>query len=361
MKFKQFGLWLLVGASILALYLISGYMTFTYTISAQGIIYPQQEWELAHTADGNLIQSLKNHYDNTTSSYSVTEFQRGDLASFTLLEDIFLREHIAQGDTIARLHSLTEMGRLVELEGELERQHRLLAFYASGEKPQQVQVAREIMQRAQTGYETQKAINQRNRELFERRHIAREEFEISENNYLIAYQNLAIARSEYEAITSGAKPEQLDLIKAAIHTLEAQIEHLQQLMASFTIYSPISGTLLRKQELLSSSNAILRVADVSAYIILIPIEIYQLEFLKKGQEVEIVLPHMGHNTTAIIYDFDNSVQMLNQRQHIFVRALVEPESASGLFPFMRVDANIKSDAVSLMEYIRRFSNEVYNN
>lgn len=361
MKFKQLSPWLLSAILIVVIYLASGYITFTYRISGQGIIYPEKEWVLARTTDGNLINSLRNNYNNTISQYSVTEFQRGDQASFQIFDHIFGKDKVQQGDTVGMIASVTEQGRLLELKGELDRQKKLLAFHASGEKPQQVQVAYDIMQRALQQYQIQKSISQRNSILFERGHIAEEEYEISENQYQISRQNYIIAQSEHEAMLSGAKAEQLDLISISIGALEDQLRHLEQLISSFTIRSPITGSIIKKQESNLGEETIIRIASLSSYLLLIPVEIYQLPYLKKGQGVEISTPQWGSPVQATIYDFDNSIQMLNQRQHVFVRAEIGPEAVKQLLPHMRVNVHIKSESVSLMEYIRRFANEVYNN
>jgi hypothetical protein len=360
-KIKQIAVWLLPLILLSTIYLAYQYLTFSYTITAQGIVYPYREWTLAKTADGNLINSLKNNYNNTITNYTVTEFQRGDMAEFSIREEIFRKAYIEKDDTIGLISSNTEVRRLLELEGELNSQHMLLAFYASGEKPEEVQVAYDKMILARQQYETQDKINQRNKILFERGHIPAEEYEISENEFLISYQNYLIARSQHEALLSGAKSEQLDYIRANISSLEQNIAHLKGLIDAFTITSPISGKIIRKQGMNSEFDAILRVADTTRFVVIIPVELYNIPYIEPGQMIDIISPMNGQPIPATVVNFDSSVQTINQRQHIFVSALVNAQDAIGIFPDMRVDARIPSGPINLNDYVRRFLNEIYNN
>jgi hypothetical protein len=360
-KIKQIAVWLLPLILLSTIYLAYQYLTFSYTITAQGIVFPYREWTLAKTADGNLINSLKNNYNNTITNYTVTEFQRGDMAEFGIREEIFRKAYIEKDDTIGLISSNTEVRRLLELEGELNSQHMLLAFYASGEKPEEVQVAYDKMILARQQYETQDKINQRNKILFERGHIPAEEYEISENEFLISYQNYLIARSQHESLLSGAKSEQLDYIRANISSLEQNIAHLKGLIDAFTITSPISGKIIRKQGMNSEFDAILRVADTTRFVVIIPVELYNIPYIEPGQMIDIISPMNGQPIPATVVNFDSSVQTINQRQHIFVSALINAQDAIGIFPDMRVDARIPSGPINLNDYVRRFLNEIYNN
>jgi len=360
-KIKQIVVWLLPLIFFSIIYLAYRHLTFSYSITAQGIIYPYQEWKLAKTSDGNLINSLKNNFNNTITNYTVTEFQRGDMAEFSIKNEIFHKAYIEKDDTIGHISSNREVRRILELEGELNSQQMLLTFYASGEKPEEVQVAYDKMILARQQYETQDKINQRNKILFDRGHIPEEEYEISENNFIISYQNYLIARSQHEALLSGAKSEQLDYIKANISSLEQNIAHLKGLIDAFTITSPISGKIIRKQGMNSEFDAILRVADTTRFVVVIPVELYNIPYIEPGQMIGIISPVNGEHIPASVVNFDSNVQTLDQRQHIFLSALINAQDASGLFPDMRVDVRIPSGPINLNDYFRRFMNEIYNN
>ncbi len=342
---------------------IANKFEYTYTISSKGLIYPSQEWVLARTSDGNLVNSLRDNYHNTISEYTVTEFQRGDLAGFILMPDLFQRQYISKGDTIGIMSSQTERRRHSELTGELMRQRKLLSVYASGERPQDISIAYERMVLARTEYETQKRITERNQVLFERRHIPEEEYEISEKEYAVKKQNYLIARNQYEALQAGAKQEQLDFISSNIQAIEKQIEMLEELMGTFVITSPISGKIIRQQgNNGSTTDALIRVASTDNYVIMVPVNLYQVPHLSAGQKLSFQSHRDRRIYTATITGFDNAVQMIDGRQKLFVIASIDNNiDDMSFYPNMLKDVTISSEPLSLREYLLRLVNEVYNN
>jgi multidrug efflux pump subunit AcrA (membrane-fusion protein) len=364
-KTNKLFFWLPLLLLFIPLALTYNSINLTYTISSKGILYPAQEWVLYRTADGNLINSLKDNSTNSITQYSVTEFQRGDLGSFTITPGTFSRDFVEKGDTIAFLASYSERKRYVELQGQLNMQQKLLSVYASGEKPDAIKIASERINLAKQEFETQKRITERNSILFEKAFIPEEEYEISLNELNIRKQNYIIAESEYEALTSGAKQEQLDYIHANIDALEQQLDQIREFLSHFTITSPISGRISKKQgrDIDAMYETILRVTDSEKYILIIPVDVYNLPYLKAGQK--IYFSTMLNNTVveSIVVNIDNSIQMLNGRQKIYLTALVDAnnELASQLYPNMVVDVSIPSKNITVKNYISRLVNEVYNN
>ncbi|MFP4367872.1 MAG: hypothetical protein ACLFQA_12325 [Bacteroidales bacterium] len=346
---------------VLVLVLIMN-VSLNYSISSQGILYPGEEWTLERTPDGYLINSLKDNYNNSISDYTVTEFQRGDLARFILAPGIKEKEIINKGDTIGHISSQNEIRKKIELLGELEKQRVLLSVYASGERIEEVNIAYEMMILAKQTYEAQDRINERNRKLSERGHISEEEYEISETEYNKARQNYLIAQSEYQAMLSGAKQEQLEYVQASIAALEQQIDHIDELINSLIITSPIRGRIIRQQGTSGINETIVRIAGLSDYILIVPVDVHNRSWLEVGQQVNFQ-PHAGTDSyRGSISRFDNSAQILNGRQKVFVTAKVEhPGSDHNFYPNMLVEVNIPSKPLSLLEYISRLINEVYHN
>ncbi len=362
MKNRNF-LWLPVLLLAVPLAYIAKSLEFNYSISSKGILYPAREWTLSRTADGNLINSIRDNRNNSVAQYSVTEFQRGDMASFSIRPEIYARDTVFKGDTIGNILSQNEQGRYIELQGELSLQKKLLSVYSSGEKPGEINIARERINLARQEHETQLRITERNKILFEKAYIPEEEYELSQNELAIKKQNYLIAESEYEALVSGAKQEQLDYVLANIESLEQQLKHIEKLISDFTITSPVTGKIIKQQgrEVSSDYESILKVADTENYIMIVPVDIYNLPFLDIGQEILFTHP-TGKEYTAYISDIDNSSQLINGKQKIFLTALVEAGADEKSFhPNMVVEISIPSGNIPIQQYFSRLVNEVYNN
>ncbi len=354
--------WLLVLVLLIPVLYAYNRVELIYSISSRGILYPGKEWVLSRTADGNLINSLKDNFHNSITEYTVTEFQRGDLANFVVQPGVFQKPYVQKGDTIASISSQTERRRKTELMGELERQQRLLTVYATGERIQDINIAYQRKILALNEFETQQRISERNKVLFGRGHIPEEEYEISVNELNIKEQNYLIAQTQYEALKSGAKPEQLDLVKANIESITQQIGQLEELMDAFTITSPISGKIVKQQGANGTYEAILRVAQTDSYVLMVPVDVYHLPYIQAGQQLHFRTPGSREVFSARIAGFDNAVQMLDGRQKIFITAFTDMSTdALRFYPSMLVEVTIPSEPISVKEYLLRMVNEVYNN
>lgn len=362
MKLKNNIIWLLALLIIVAIALALNKYKFKYSISSKGLLYPGKEWVLSRTTEGNLINSLKDNIHNSISEYTVTEFQRGDFASFSIFEDVFEKGFVEIGDTIGIINSQNERRRKIELLGELERQKKLLSVYSSGERDEEVNIAFESMVLARQEMEAQKPITERNRIMFERAHISKEEYELSVNEYNTRKQNFLIAQSQHQALLSGAKKEQLEYVEAHIAALEKQINHMEELMEAFILTSPVKGKIVRQQGVVNNYETLLRVAATDHYVLMVPVDIYNLPFISIGQEVLFSLDAESEVYEGKIMGFDNAAQMINGRQKIFVIVLIEYAiDDPGLYPNMMVDVAIPSEPLTARAYIARLINEIYNN
>ncbi len=333
----------------------SFYIEVPYIINTKGIIYPQKEWKVRSSSDGIIKSELKDYSNNTISQYSVLEFQRGDFAEFRLNNDIFKKKKINKGDTIGIINSNEEIRRLVELKGDLESKEQLLNVYLAGAKAEELEVANKKLTLAQQEYSTQKIITDRNRTLHEKKYISDEVFELSLNQYKKKLHEYEIAKAEYKALASGAKPEQIAYLRSNISAIEAQISQLHERVKAFSVLAPFSGILLRQHNY-NNEEVILKIADVDNYIAVFPVELSLLQYIKIGQPVQLVSETKNKEYNASVISFDNRVQMINFRQNIFVTAKLEKtdNQTNTLIPNMVVNANIDCGKITVFEYVKRF-------
>lgn len=362
MKSKKILIWLPAIFLIFPFSVLVNNFELTYSLSSKAIIHPIEEWTLSRSETGNLINSLKDYRHNSIKEYSVTEFQRGDHANFFIIPEILEKDYLRKGDTVGMMISQFEKRNIIELQGQLLSQRKLLEVYSSGEKPENIEIAKERKILAEQELEIQERITERNRVLYERAYISEEEYELSLNEYYIKKQNFLIAESTFNALSAGAKKEEIEYVEANIESIVAQIQQLDNMVDNFTIVCPINGKLIRDQKAVIGYDAILRVADLTKLVLLIPIDTYNIPNLFLGQEVEFNDSSGKISYTAEIVSFDNSAQMLNGKQKIFVTAITHdlPENHK-IYPNMLVDVTIESETISLVTYISRLINEIYNN
>lgn len=340
--------------------LFAALVKLPYVIHTKGVIYPSKEWTLTKAAEGQMAFSMKDHFNNSVSHYGITEFQRGDHGEFVLHQDVFSQPRIHQGDTIGLIRSNEEQTRYIELLGELENQKKLLEVYTSGGRKQDVAVAREMMELAQKEYQAQEKLMVRSEKLFQQNVIPRQEYELAQNEYEIKRMAVEIARSEYQAVTAGAKPQEIDLVRSQIRAIQAQLDQLENRLNSFTILSPFSGMIIRERQLVVTEQVFIRIADDSSFIVVFPVEVHQLPYIREGQKVELVPENVAEPVLATVAQIGNSVQMINRRQNVFVTAILD-DHLPHFLPGMLVRAEVDAGTITLREYAARMINTIYSN
>lgn len=359
MKIKHIAIVLALVLIVLALFWLPA-IQISYKIRSQGMVYPVREWVLSKADNGLLVHTLHDHYHNTLAHHAITEFQRGDHGEFLLHPGVFASARISHNDTIGFLRSNEEQRLLIELQGQLEVNRRLLQSYAAGERPEDVSIARERMLLAEKEYETEKKLMERADGLFREEVISKQDHELAQNQYQIKQMSLQIARSEYLALQAGAKPEQLELVRAEIRALESQIEQVSNRLSAFTIKAPFDGIILREGPELSTSETILRLADDSSFIVMLPVETYQLPYLQRGQTIILTPENRASPATAVIETIGNSVHLINRRQHVFITASLH-QGPPHILPRMLLQAEIDTGKISLREYAARITKTIYAN
>ncbi len=345
---------------LLILAVVAVYVEIPYNINTRGVVVPVSEWRLDRLGDGTILNTKKDNLNNRISYYSVLEFQRGDHAEFVMNPGILDGYRVEKGDTVGRIRSFEEERRLLTLQSQLEEQRRLLGISLSGEKEQAINAAREKLLLAEKEYDTQQRLVARMKTLWEMNVIADEEWELALNEYLIKEQNVSIARSEMEIVSTGAKPEEQALIRSNINSFERQIEQTLERIDAFNILAPVSGTVIRQQTPEIDVESIIRVADLNRMIVTLPVELFQLVYIENGNHVNLRINSGRRNYSARIIGIDNTVQFINQKQNVFLTAVVE-EEPQRFMPNMLVQAEIVCGEVSAWDYFKRMFKVVFEN
>lgn len=351
---------ILVILALTVIMAVAYYVEIPYNIRTKGIVMPVREWRIERLSDGTILNSQINNLSNRITYYSVLEFQRGDHAEFLINEKVFTASMINPGDTIGYIRSYEEERRLLGLQTALAEQEGLLRVSLSGEKQEEINAAREKLVLAEQEHETQKRLMARMESLWENGVIAEEAWELARNDYLARRQNVNIARSVLEMVSTGAKPEERDLIETNINSYKRQIEQTENRIAAFNILAPISGTIIREQRTNPDSEPIIRVACMDSMIVTLPVEFYQLPYINNGSVVNVRINSRRTVYPARIINIDNTIHYLDRRQNIFVTAVVE-NNPERFMPNMLVQAEIVGGRISMRDYLTRMFKVVFEN
>jgi hypothetical protein len=342
----------LVSIILIAVFLIP--TKIPYNISTAGVVMPVKEWSLSRTQGGDLVSTLKDNRTGKLSAFSISVFQRGNEARFQLNPIVYHLPYLREGDTIATMYSNKDEERLVNLQGDLEVQHSELRFHNSGQKTYDVEAIANRIAVAKQELETQRSITTRTEALYKDSLISRQQYELALNLLRVRELDVKTAEANYASAKSGGKPEQIQLVQARINAIEQQIEQIRNGMKNQTLIAPIGGAVIHKKAPIaqSSEDLLLSIADTSAFVVVLPVEYIEKEYVEPGQEVEMAIQGTTHIATGKIISIDNTVQIVDGRQALFVTAVCDEKNLP-LVPGMILKTNVLCQPITISQYAAR--------
>lgn len=334
----------------------------TYTVRGRGLVMPLEEWVLFQGSGGHLFHIHENHLDGVVGEFGVSEIQRGDVVQYLFDESLIKAGRIQRGDTLARVTSSNIQLQIVELEGELAYQKSLLAAHKAGERPEDIRVAEGRIELARQELQTQQLLTDRVVRLYEEEVVPEQEVEISLNELRVKEHALDIAQAQYSALRAGRKPEDLQVIRSTISSLKTHIDQLKKHIEAFHLVSPLTGKVVRdRSPLWENNDVVLRIADVSSYVVLVPVDHSEVAYLTIGQAVRIESLSTANAISGKLFSIDKTIRLINNRPKIFLTVLVTEDKDPELLRNMMVDVQIDCGSVTAWEYLLRLTRTVYHN
>lgn len=318
------------------------------------VIKPWKQWELNRSADGKIHSVLRDHVSGSIQSYSVTEFQRGDVVEFARKKGLAPNSRVEKGDTIGFLFSNEEQLKLIELEGNLEVLKAEYNFFTTGQKPEDIEKSRRELNLARQQLETQQKLMIRSENLYKDSIIPIEQYEIDQNELKVKEIALSIAEARFESARTGEKREQSAMIKSKIDAISLQISQIRRRLNYFTILSPVSG-ILAIDHIPPIENAetesILKIYDNEKMIGIAPIRLSERPFFDIGNEVRI----KAEDKSGRIIGFDNVVRENWIESSIFL--LAELNGDKDLVPGKMVQVTAQGKELNLKDYFTAIFNK----
>jgi len=324
-----------------------------YSIEVPGKVLPQKEWILSKTDNGMIVTQLINNITGINEDFFVTQFERGDAVQF----EFFKSENyfsVSKNDTIGIIHSNEINRRLVQLQGKLAETKASLKSNLTGNKSSIIKAAKEKLAFEIEKSTGQKKILARLKAMHEKNLISTEEYEIAQNASNLNDINISIAEAQFEAVKTGEKPEQIQIINSQIFSIENEIIILEKRLRNFMIISPIDGTVNQ----IAKNDTILFVADTSGYVIVMPINIREKEYLAKDISIDLQLPYNKNIIEAKYFGMDNKVQIFNHTQVVMIKAIVD-KNKLGFLPGMYLQCTLHLGSISIKERINKIFRSIF--
>lgn len=148
---------------------------------------------------------------------------------------------------MASMFSNQDHEQLVQLQGQLDVQMAELKLINAGQKSADVEGITNQMALAKQELATQRLLTKRTKSLYQDSLTSLQEYEMAVNQLRVRELNVRLMEANHKSATTGGSPEQLQVIRSQINSLQQQIKQIKNSLKDLTLVSPVSGTVLLKK------------------------------------------------------------------------------------------------------------------
>lgn len=345
----------LVSIAVAALIFLFLPIRFPSRVSTQGKVLPVRSWVLLRGTDGQLVSTYTDYLQGSVQNFTVAQFEQRDAIRFSLNDTLLREGRVHAGDVIGSLYSGFASRQLSRLAGSLAAERALLRSLVTGERISQVEEAERVLDRARIQEEQQRVVVERTRQLVGSGAVSRQELEMAESNLRVYGQNVLIAEAQLRSARTGVKEEQADLVRTRIRNLEEEISSLRMQARDQTVYTPISGSILKTP----SIDTLLVVTDTTAHVVYIPVPLKHYRYVAVGQRARVETLRRGVFATGRIIRRDPFVHVLNGQQVMTVVTLIDSATVVDFYPGLQSACRIETGLVTPLQYLRRFAGYLF--
>jgi hypothetical protein len=309
-------------------------------------VNPIQKWLLTKGVEGQIVSKIIDFESSVSKDYSVVQFERGESMNFKMDYSIMSKSSVVKGDTIGIIQSSKLQERLAELEGTILITQSDLAAKSTGEKSELIDEATNRVKFGDAKIIEKKRLYERAEELFNKEYISKEEQENALWNFKQAVIENEINKAQLQALMTGRKSEELQILKSAITSYNKEAQLLRKRLKDFVITAPIHGEIIKR----FSQDTLLTVNNTSQLILTAPLRYENKYYLTEGDSVSILIKSSSEEIRGKLVSISKEVRNLNSAQVLYVNILVD-SSYTELIPGLLIQGEIILPKVTIKEFL----------
>jgi multidrug efflux pump subunit AcrA (membrane-fusion protein) len=194
----------------------------------------------------------------------------GKLVHFPVKEG----QRVARGEVIAQLRQDEFAARLKIAQGQLDQARAGLRALRSGDRPEQQRRLEAQVRAAEAKLANAQAERDRNQRLLRTNSVSREEADVTETNYRVAWEDFQAARKMLEKGTVG-RVEDIEAREAEVRGLEGQVVQANLQLEDTTLRAPYDGVIAKRfveqEQDVTAKQAIVRFQDVDEIVVAVDV------------------------------------------------------------------------------------------
>lgn len=319
----------------------------TYKLTYTGKVYPAKRWSLMQDNNQYFTEN-RNLIDGFSSSFENYIFERGDIVRIEFNEEIRDLEYVYEGMPLLEFRSFLLEQEIANLQSQVDAQLATFRAESTGRKISVIQEAEKSLEIAKQDFDLKQKNFDRGLVLYNDSIIPEAEFQIIENELLLAKSGVELADQQLVSARTGRKIESLEAINAQLGLIEINLNLLTEKQRNYKVHAPFDGEII----LDDLTNSIVSIIDTNTQVVIVPIEIEQKEYINEKRAAACLQIEGCDDNFDMKLKLDKKVNIIDSRQVVLAKVEV-PESRNRLDEGFLVDCEIITDTITVREYIKR--------
>lgn len=150
---------------------------------------------------------------------------------------------VHRGDVLARLADRDCVAELRKITAEIEEKQARLKLLRAGPRPEEIELARTAVAKAEERLKFSEQQRERDRALFDQRLLSRKDDEAAQEQSSVRRKELEEAQNQLKVLLAGSRPEAIESLEAELRRVVVQQRYLEEQARLHTVPSPADGVI----------------------------------------------------------------------------------------------------------------------
>lgn len=216
---------------------------------------------------------------------------------------VSLGDRVKKGDLLITLRSDEIMAKVAQARAGLDAARAQLQMARNGVRAEEKEMAERQLNMAEKNHQMTEKMFLRIIKVCEAGGISLQEKEMAELRYQIAAEKYESARSMVHMIRSGARPEQIDQLKAQLWAMEEKVNEAESYQNELSIRAPQDGEIkqinAQAGEMVTPGFPVVTLIDADRYCVF-NLREDQFQGMKTGDKLNIYIPALDLNSSMVV-------------------------------------------------------------
>lgn len=218
------------------------------------------------------------------------------------VDTIFVNEgdRVRRGDTLAHIASRQVDAKMLQAEAARDAASAQSRKARGGARSQQVEMARQVWQKAQAAEEVYRKSYERIKGLKEKGVVSAQQYDEIEAKYKVAQADCAAAEQQYLMAKEGAQREDIDAAAALVGRAGGAVAEVQSYLDDSYLIAPCDGEVVevfaKVGDLIGTGSPVISVLDLDDSWMYFAVREDRLAGMNSGTTVQVQIPALGEQT-----------------------------------------------------------------